>query len=124
MTIPIFNSLYPNNEKNIKSKNLDLGIINNLKLQSIDQRRFPVIKILKLLPDKHSLFETIIVTANDKLVNLFLDKKINYLDISRFLLKIISDKEFKKYKSIRPKNIDQIKKLSDYVSLKIDLLSI
>jgi 1-deoxy-D-xylulose-5-phosphate reductoisomerase len=124
MTIPIFNSLYPNNEKNIKSKNLDLGIINNLKLQSIDQKRFPVTKILKLLPDKHSLFETIIVTANDKLVNLFLDKKINYLDISKFLLKIISDKEFKKYKLIRPRNIDQIKKLSDYVSLKIDLLSI
>tara|TARA_B100000787_G_C16196275_1_gene301101 strand:- start:2418 stop:3587 length:1170 start_codon:yes stop_codon:yes gene_type:complete len=124
MTIPIFNSLYPNCEKNIKSKNLDFSIINNLKLQSIDQKRFPVINILKHLPDNHSLFETIIVAANDKLVSLFLKKKIKYLDISKTLLKIISDKEFKKYKFIRPKNADQIKKLNDYVSLKIDLLSI
>ena len=76
------------------------------------------------MPNKNSLFETVIVSANDRLVNLFLKKKINYLDISKFLLIIIKDKEFKKYKTIRPKNIDEIKKLSDYVSLKIDLLSI
>ena len=124
MTIPIFNSLYPDNEKNIESKKLNLNIINNLKLKTIDQKRFPVIKILKNLPNKNSLFETVIVSANDRLVNLFLKKKINYLDISKFLLIIIKDKEFKKYKTIRPKNIDEIKKLSDYVSLKIDLLSI
>ena len=124
MTIPIFNSLYPKTEKNIKSKKLNLNIINNLKLQSIDKKRFPSIKILKNLPSIDSLFETVIVAANDRLVNLFLKKKINYLDISKFLLKIIKDKEFKKYKSIRPKNIGEIKKLSDYVSLKIDLISI
>ena len=71
-----------------------------------------------------SLFETIIVTANDKLVNLFLDKKINYLDISKFLLKIISDKEFKKYKIKEPLNIEEIRALNKYVSLKTNSLCV
>ena len=124
MTIPIFNSLYPNSERKIKSKKLNINVINNLNLQKIDHKRFPVVKILKKLPSNYSLFETIIVAANDRLVKLFLEKKITYLDISKFLLKIIKDKDLKKYKLIKPKNIDEIMKLSDYVSLKIDLLSI
>jgi 1-deoxy-D-xylulose-5-phosphate reductoisomerase len=124
MTIPIFNSLYPNFEKKIKSKLLDLSIINNLNFQIIDNKKFPVVKILDILPDKDSLFETIIVTANDKLVKMFLADKIKFLDISKYLLKIINNSEFKKYKKIRPKNIDEIKKMSHYVSLKINSLSI
>ena len=124
MTIPIFNSLYPNFEKKIKSKNLDLFTMNDLNFQNIDIKKFPVVKILNILPSKNSLFETIIVSANDNLVKLFLDNKIKFLDISKFLLKIINKKEFDRFKHIRPKNIDQIKKLNDYVSLKVNSLCI
>ena len=124
MTIPIINSLYPNYEKKIKSKSLDMSIINDLNFKKINKKKFPVVKILDILPKIDSLFETIIVTANDKLVRMFLDDKIKFLDISKFLLKIINTKEFQKYKLIKPKNIDEIKKISDYVSLKINSLSI
>ena len=75
MTIPIFNSLYPNYQKNINSKNIDFEIINNLSFQIPDSKKFPIIEILKHLPKKNSLFETVIVSANDHLVNLFLQKK-------------------------------------------------
>jgi len=124
MTIPIFNSIYPNFQKNIKSKNLDLDTINNLSFSKIDIKKFPVVKILNNLPNKDSLFETIIVTANDKLVNMFLENKIKFLDISRILLKIINNKDFKKYKRISPTNVNQIEQLSNYVSLKICSLRI
>jgi len=124
MIIPIFNSLYPNFQKKIKSKNLDLKKINNLNFSEIDKKRFPVVKILNYLPSNDSLYETVIVAANDKLVNMFLDGKIRFLDISKILLKIINYKEFKKYKRIKPKNIAQIEQLSDYVSLKISSLSV
>ena len=40
------------------------------------------------------------------------------------LLKIINLREFTKLKSITPKNINEITKLSDYVSLKINSMSI
>ena len=124
MTIPIFNSLYPNHEKKIFSKKIDFNILNNLRFEKVDQKKFPVIKILEILPKKNSLFETVIVATNDTLVKMFIEKKIKFLDISRILLKIIKNKEFAKYKRIKPKNVNDIIKLSEYVSLKISSLSI
>ena len=55
---------------------------------------------------------------------MFLAKKIKFLDISKHLLRILNNQEFVKYKEIIPKNIEDIKDLSDYVSLKINSLSI
>ena len=124
MTIPIFNSIYLNNDKKIKSKKIDIKILNNLDLKKVDKIKFPVVKILKNINDKDSLFETIIVSANDKLVNLFLCGKINFTDISYNLLKICNMPQFIKFKSKKPKNIDDINNLADYVSLKIDAMSV
>jgi 1-deoxy-D-xylulose-5-phosphate reductoisomerase len=124
MIIPIFNSIYFNTDKKYKSKDIDIKTLNNLNLKKIDNIRFPVIKILNNLSNKDSLFETIIVSANDKLVKLFLNNKIKFTDISNTLIKICSITEFDKFKSIKPKNIDEIHNLSDYVSLKIDTMSV
>ena len=124
MKIPIFNSIYLNNEKKIVSKKIDMKILNNLNLKKIDIIRYPVIKIIKKMRENDTLFETIIVSANDKLVSLFLDNKIRYTDISKILLKICNAAEFNKFKSIKPNNIDQINDLANYVSLKIDSMSV
>ena len=124
MKIPIFNSLYKDNEKKIKTKKLNFSIINNLDFKKVDLKKFPIIKILNKLPHNDSLFETVIVSANDTLVNMFIDKKINFLDISSYLLKIIKKPEFNKYKRISPKNIKDITKLSEYVSFKTSSLDI
>ena len=120
MKIPIFNSFYTNFEKKIKTDELNIDVLNDLKFRKVDETRFPIVKILKDLPNKDSLFETVIVSANDKLVDLFLKKKIMFNDISRLLLKIIKKPEFKKYRRIKPKNVEQIVQLSEYVSLKIN----
>jgi 1-deoxy-D-xylulose-5-phosphate reductoisomerase len=124
MIIPIFNSIYLNTDKKLKSKNIDINVLNNLSLKKIDNIRFPVVKILNNLSNEDSLFETIIVTANDKLVKLFLNNKIKFTDISNMLLKICDIAEFKKFKSIKPRNIKEIHNLSDYVSLKINTMSV
>jgi 1-deoxy-D-xylulose-5-phosphate reductoisomerase len=124
MTIPIFNSIYYNTNKKLKSKNINIEALNNLNLKEIDYIRFPVIKIINNLSNEDSLFETIIVSANDKLVNLFLNNKIKFTDISNILLKIYSIDEFNKFRSIKPKNIDEINNLADYVSLKIDTMRV
>jgi len=124
MIIPIFNSLYPNFKKKIRSDKLDFSTINNLNFKKLDEKKFPVAKILNDLPPKDSLFETVIVTANDILVRKFLNNDIKFLDISKILLKINNSKEFKRYKRITPKNIAQIEQLSNYVSFKINSLRI
>jgi len=118
MKIPIFNSLYTNFEKKIKTKELNINLLNKLNFTDVDIRKFPIVKVLKKMPSNDSLFETVIVSANDKLVDLFLKKKITFNQISISLLKIIEMNEFKKFKKIKVKNIDQIIKLSNYVSLK------
>ena len=122
--IPIFNSIYFNTDKKLKSKNIDIETLNNLNLKKINNIRFPVIKILNNLSKDDSLFETIIVSANDKLVKLFLNNKIKFVDISKILLKICNMSLFTKFKLKKPKNVDEINDLADYVSLKIDSMSV
>ena len=84
MSIPIFNSIYSDCENKIKSNLLDLKKLNNLNLKSVDNNRFPAVKIIKKLTERDSLFETVIVSANDKLVRMFLKHEIRFIDISNF----------------------------------------
>ena len=124
MKIPIFNTIYNNNTKHLKSKYLIIKILNNLSLKKVDYKKFPLVKLLQKLPKKNSLYETVVVSANDTIVNLFLDGKIQFTDISKKILKIIKDKEFLKYKNKKPEKIEDILKLDDLVRLKIKLKSI
>ena len=117
-------TLYFNYSRKIESKKININILNNLKLKKIDENKFPVIKILDLLPSKTSLFETVLVAANDQLVNLFLDKKIKFNEISKNILKLMNRKEFLGYKKIKPKNIQDIHILSKYVRLKVKSLCV
>ena len=120
MKIPIFNTLFSNSDRKLKTKKVDLDILNNLNLNNVNSKRFPMIKLLDFLPDNHSLFETVIVAANDKLVEMFLNNKIQFTDIQKYLFKIIKKKEFQKFKKKLPRNIKDITNLNDYVRLKID----
>ena len=124
MKIPIFNSINTNNNLTFKTKDVNIDILNNLEFSSVNLKKYPMVKILKLLPNKPSLYETVIVSANDTLVSLFLDKKITFLDIHKNLLKIIKLNEFIKYKKMSPKNVKDIIKLNHYVRLKCTRMSI
>jgi len=124
MKIPVFNTLYYGLHKKINSKLLDLDKLNNLNLKPVDLKKFTTIKILNNLPQISSLYETILVVANDEFVNLFLKKKINFNQISHKLLSFIKIREFQKYKRQKPKNIHEIVELSKYVRLKLNTLSI
>ena len=125
MMIPIFNSLFNDDStKKLKTKKINLNIINNLNLSNVDLLRFPMVKILKMMPNNISLFETVLVSANDCLVDLFLNKKIKYQDIHKNLKKILRLSEFTKLKSSKPKNVLQIIHLSKYVALKTKSLCV
>ena len=124
MEIPIFNSIYNNSNKVLKSKKIEIKKLNNLNLSKIDVKRFPAVKILKLLPNKYSMFETVLLSSNDELVKLFLEGKIKFTEINNFIFKIIKLKEFTKYKKIRPKSINEVIKLSKIVRLKTRSLCI
>ena len=119
MKIPIFNSLFSSGYKKLESKKLNLKTLNNLDFQNVDLKKYPMVKLLKHLPIKQSLYETVIVSANDTLVSLYLKKKIKFHEINEKLFKILKLKEFNKFKNIFPRNSRDIIELNNYVRLKI-----
>tara|TARA_B100000989_G_scaffold11780_1_gene8071 strand:+ start:1026 stop:2189 length:1164 start_codon:yes stop_codon:yes gene_type:complete len=124
MKIPIYNSIFNKGVLNLTNKPLDFNILNNLNFKKVDKKRFPLVKILNKLPKNSSLFETILITINDYLVHKFLGKKISFQKLTKLIYKISNQKEFQKYKKIRPKNLKEIYKLRNYVHLKLNALGI
>ena len=119
MEIPIFNSIYQNTKSYSLNTKIDINKINNLNLKKVDEKKFPLIKILKLIPDKISLYETVIVSANDELVNMYLNGVINYNEIASKLIKLIKNKKFIKFKKKEPRNISDIMNVDKYVRFKL-----
>jgi len=124
MKIPIYNSIYSSDTKLMKTNPLNLKILNNLQLYEVDRKKFPVVKLLNKLPNHPSLFETVLITVNDYLVFKFLEKKINFQKLINLINRISNFKEFQKFKKISVKNIEDIYKTREYVSLKLDSLSV
>jgi 1-deoxy-D-xylulose-5-phosphate reductoisomerase len=122
MKIPLINSLNFDENFKIKTSQLNLNLLNNLDFNYVDKKKFPLIEILNNLPENLSLFETILVSLNDKLVELFLKKKITYFDLCKKLLKTTKLKSFKRFKKIQPKTIDEIINLSKYINTNFEKL--
>ena len=119
MAIPIQNTLSTNVKNTTIIDELNINKLNNLNFQKINIKKFPVVKILNTLSHKSSLYETLIVSTNDKLVNLFLNNQINFLDIQKYLLIILNNNKFKKLKKIEPKTVSEIINLDKYLHTKI-----
>ena len=124
MKIPIFNSIYQTNKNNINSKPLNIKVLNNLNLKKVDTNKFPLVNLVNKLPNNNSLFETILITINDFLVYRFLEKKITFKKLIDLIYKLSNLREFSKYKKIKPKTVEDIYRLRDYVSLKMKSFSI
>ncbi len=124
MKIPIYNTIFNDKNRVVGSKKIKIEILNNLALKKIDYKKFPLVHILKLMPQNNSLFETVVVSANDTYVDYFLKGQIKFVDISKKIMKLINLREFAKYKNIKPKKIKDITNLDKLVRLKIKTKSI
>jgi len=124
MKVPIFNTLYLNTNKMVDNSKLNIDFLNDLDFKKVDKLRFPLVKVLNKLNNKSSLFETVLVAANDELVNMYLKGKIKFTDIHKILFKFLNRKEFMKFNKIQPNKIGEIIELSYYVRSKINSLSV
>ena len=124
MKIPIFNLLNSEGSKLIKTSQINLEILNNLNLKKVDTKKFMLVKILEKLPKNTTLFETVLITVNDYFVGKFLKKEVNFKKMIFLIDKYVKSKKFQKYKRIKPKNIEDIYRLRNYVSSKMDSLVI
>ena len=87
------------------------------------KKKFPLLSIIPLIPEKSSYFETILITLNDSLVEKYLNNEINYVSINKNLLNFIKNKRFLKYYKLKPKNIYDIKNMimltKNYLNINI-----
>ena len=122
MKIPIFNSLYYNKTNKIKTDQLNIKKLNFPNFKKVDINKFPSIRLIKKFKNQESLFETIIVLANDELVNLFLLKKLDFTDINIFLQRLINMKEIINLSQKNPGNIESIRDINELIKKKINKL--
>ena len=79
----------------------------NLNFNNIDKKKFPIIELKKRLNEYHST-PIIINAANEILVDQFLKKKIPFNSFYHYILKVLNDRNYKKYAVKKPKSISQI----------------
>ncbi len=112
MLIPLANAIF-DDSIDIKSilkikKNHKKGIFfKNLNFQNVDKKRFPIIN-LKPIMNKHPSSSIIINAVNEILVDQYLKKRISFNSFYTYILRVLRNRNFKKYAIRIPKNIDQI----------------
>ena len=117
MKVPIFNSLFQNNEKyEYNKKKFEFNILNGINFMKPNDKKFPILKLLKSIKINNSYFETILVSINDELVKKYLNDEISFIFLQKKLIKLIKDPYFVKYYKTSPNNINDVKNMVNIVN--------
>ena len=110
MEIPITNAIYCNNYNYFNKHNFNFSKLNgyNFIKPSIDN--FPLLKILNNRFNS-TYFEVILVSINDLLVKKYLENKISYFSVHKFMLLLLKKPFLSQFFDLKPKNIDDIKSM-------------
>ena len=120
MRIPISNLLFPNKEVDLSDLYLDLAKIRQLNFYNVDDKKFPAINLAKEVARIGGLAPNAFNYINEKLVNLFINKRINFLDIVNFNISTL-DKYFASNSNIKKPTIDDISNLNKWLESNIYL---
>tara|TARA_Y100000590_G_scaffold444867_1_gene576190 strand:+ start:669 stop:1829 length:1161 start_codon:yes stop_codon:yes gene_type:complete len=118
MKIPISNSIYERKNNLLKTSNLNINQLNNLSFQKINTKIFPSVKLLNKCLRLGFSTPIIINASNEVLVDLFLKRKIEFLDIVKTINKILKSKDFRKYAKRKPSSIKDVKMADNWARLK------
>lgn len=113
MRLPINYALMGKKHKNcdiIKPLDLSQGL--ELKLEKLDNTRYPLVNLAIKALKKGGIYPCIMNAANEKAVELFLNGKIKFTDIEKIIINELNSLEYVKYnKDISLDKILQIDKL-------------
>ena len=118
MKIPISNTLYGKKNYVPNIKKINSKVLNKMSFQNVDTKLFPSINLISKCLNLGLLAPTIANASNEVLVNLFLAKKISFLDIVKTINRIFKDKDFKKYATRNPASIKEIQMTDNWARLK------
>ena len=114
MLIPIGNALLEKKFNVNDFINPKKVVIKNLTFKNVDKSIFPIIKLKNRLHEFPST-PIIINAANEASVELFLKRKIPFLMIYKIIMNILNDRNYRKYAIRKPKNINHINKIDNWV---------
>ncbi len=90
MMLPIQYALtYPRHIENENLKKLNLSSIKNLTFQEMDFSRFPMLELAYRVGKSGGLLPTVYNAANEAAVDLFIRKKIRFLDIEKIIFEMV-----------------------------------
>ena len=118
MKIPISNTLYGSKNNILNIRKIDAKTLSKLSFKKVNIKQFPSIKLINKCLTLGILTPTIVNAANEVLVNMFLNKKIGFLDIVSKINEIFKDKDFKKYATRNPASINDVKISDNWARLK------
>ena len=124
MKIPIYNSIYFNQNSYLKTNKLNLNILNDLNIKAANYKKFKLLNILNKLPNNETLFETVLITINDFFVSKYLKEEINYKELIFFINKYSNNKIFQSFKKKVPKKINDVLYAKNFVYTKLNNWSI
>ncbi len=120
MIIPIVNAIFDKEvdiEKYYVKDRQNKNDIKDLTFQTVNEKIFPIIRI-KRRSNEYPSTSIIINASNEILVDLFLQKKIPFLGISKTIMRILDDRNYKKYAIRKPKNINEIVEIDNWARNK------
>ena len=118
MIIPIANAIFDNKLDINDFYHNNIKEIKNLTFEKVNKRTFPLIKLKKLI-NKYPSSSIIFNGVNEVLVDQFIQKKLPFLGISKTIMKIQNDRNYKKYAIRKPKNIRDIIDINNWAKKTI-----
>jgi len=103
MRLPIHYAMYYPKRKPSIANNFDLMRLNNLHFSPLDINRYPCLEYAIEAYKKGGSLRTVLNSANEVAVKLFLEEKISFLDIETII-----KKEIDSHKIISNPTIDEI----------------
>jgi 1-deoxy-D-xylulose-5-phosphate reductoisomerase len=111
MKFPIFYALYFPKRKKIPLKPLNLTEVKFLTFEEPDLKKFPALKLAYKYGEKGFPYTALLVSFDEAAVKLFLEKKINFLQIPKLLEKGIAIYKAQMFSSLKIKTPWDIVKL-------------
>ena len=122
MIIPLANAILNENISitdfiKLDSKNKKNMFFKNLNFLKVDKKKFPIINLKNRLNEYRST-PIIINAINEILVDQYLKQKIPFNSFYKYILKVLNDRNYRKYAIRRPKDLEQINKINSWAKIK------
>jgi 1-deoxy-D-xylulose-5-phosphate reductoisomerase len=114
MKLPIHYAMYYPLRKKSIAKKLDLVRLNNIHFEEIDYKRYPCLNYAKEAYLKGGSMRTVLNSANEIAVSLFIENKISFLDIEKIIYQ-----EMQKHQVIDFPSVEEIYQIDQEIKQRI-----